>query len=105
MYNKRRTYYEDDDFAISLEELSGQLFVHLAIFKASKRVITKAKEIWQEIQDKCYWLGYEQINTYTTEMRVVSFFKGWERLGEFEKDGKHYEVARWVLKSPLDLSP
>lgn len=97
-YKKRRTYFEDDDIEISLMELGGHLFAHIVFFNAKKSSVKKAREVWDEIKDKCFWLGYEQINAYTKDLRVIKLFEGWEHLGSFEHEteGK-YEVARWVL--------
>lgn len=96
-YEKRRTYFDNSDFDMSLEEMDGHLFVHLVFFHVSKTSINKARSVWEEVKNKCYWLGYEHINTYTTDMRIVKLFDGWEHIGEYKYEGKKYEVARWEL--------
>lgn len=97
-FKKRRTYYEDDNMEISLMEMSGHLFAHIVFFNLKKSSIIKAREVWDEIKEKCYRLGYDQINAYTKDTRIIELFDGWEHLGSFEHEteGK-YEVARWVL--------
>lgn len=97
MYNQRRTYFENEDFDLSLEEKDGHLFVHLVFFNVTKKAVNRVKAVWEEVRAKCYWLGYEQINTYTKDLRVVKLFDNYELLGEFDLDGEKYEVARWVL--------
>mgnify|MGYP001553592429 CR=1 FL=1 len=98
MYRKRRTYYENEDYNLSLEEKDGLLFVHLIFFNVSKNIIKDISSKWNEIKEKCYWLGYEYIYTYTTDPRVPKLFDGWEPVTEVNYYGTKYEVIRWELK-------
>lgn len=90
-------FYEDDDMLITLEEMDGELMVHLAMYKCSRPIIRKALELWSEILRRAYWQGYEHIYTYTMEPRMFKFFVNGKKFGEFEKDGKTYEVWGWEL--------
>lgn len=93
-----QTYYEDDDYKLSLEELDGQLFVHLALYHASKSILRSVLERWCEIKAKCYWLGYEAIYTYTTDDRMKLFFPYCTEISEYDYRGKKYKVLKWELK-------
>ena len=92
-----KTIFEDDDCKVSLEELEGKLFVHVKLFRATRPVLDKLQEIWAAIRDKCYWLGYEAIYTYTKEPRMVKFFPGSEFLGGYDYKGEKYGVYQWAL--------
>lgn len=96
VYNKK-TYYEDDNFKVTLEELDAELFVHVQFFKFSLSILRTALKVWAEIKAKCYWLGYENIYTYTAEDRMQKFFPGSKVAGEFSWIGKEFKVLQWEL--------
>lgn len=89
-----RTYYEDDDIRVWVEEINELPFVHVGIFNMSKAVLKKIKEKWGEIVISLYFDGYEELYTYTKDSRIVKM------IGEAEKVGQHevYEVWKWDLR-------
>lgn len=94
---KVKTYYEDENCKISLEDVEGNVFVHVAFHKFSRSVLDKALRVWAEIKAKCYWLGYEHVYTYTFDKRMKNFFPGSKQAGEFVYEHKDYEVLQWDL--------
>ncbi len=92
----KKTFYEDDRFKISLEEVDGYLMIHLAVYEFSKNILKEIKEMWATIRSRAYESGYDAIYTYTQEPRMFKYFPA-ERLGEVEKDGQTYEVWKWAL--------
>jgi len=88
-----RTYYEDDDIRVWMEEINGLLFVHVGIFNMSKAVLKKIREKWGEVVISLYFDGYEELFTYTKDSRIVKM------IGDPHKVGQHegYEVWKWDL--------
>ena len=94
----KKTFYEDDRFKITLEEVDGYLMVHLAVYDFSKAILREILDMWKTIQHRAYTSGYDEIYTYTQEPRMFKFFPNAEKLGEVEKSGQTYEVWKWDLK-------
>lgn len=90
---ERKTYYENEDFRIYLEEIQEQVFIHVVIKNFSKGILDDIKAVWAEILIKMYFLGYEYLFTYTKDNRIVNM------IGNAQKVGTHkqYEVWRWEL--------
>ena len=93
----KKVFYEDDDCTVTLEELDGHLFVHVAVYEFNKAVLKKLKELWADIKNRAYMSGYDNIHTYTKDMRIVKFFKGFVKLGEFDLPTGKFEVVQWEL--------
>lgn len=94
----KREFYSDDDLTVTLEEADGNLMAHVVLYSASKASINRVLQVWQEIKERAYWQGYEEIYTYSNEPRMFDIVKGGEQVGEFEKDGIKYKVWKWELK-------
>lgn len=90
----RRTYYENDDFRIWLEDINDQLFVHVAIYNATPSVVKTIKERWAELMIDCWFDGYEDVFTYTKDNRIIKQIGGAEKIGQHED----YEVWKWDLR-------
>lgn len=93
----QKEFYKDDDLTVTLEEGDGNLMAHVAVHSASKSSIGRILEIWDDIRNRAYWQGYEEIYTYSNEPRMFEIVKGGEQVGEFEKDGIKYKVWKWDL--------
>lgn len=93
----KKEFYDDDDLTVTLEEADGNLMAHVAIRNASKSIINKMLKIWEDIQYRAYWQGYEEIYTYSNEPRMFDIVKGGTEVGEFDKDGTKYKVWKWEL--------
>lgn len=89
----RKTFYEDSDFRLSLEEIKEQAFVHVELNKFSKAILSRLMEQWKEVLMRFYLLGYEEIFTYTRDPRIVNIVGGATKIGEH----KGYEVYKWEL--------
>lgn len=89
----RQTWYEDETYAITYEEIEGQIYVHANLEQVSKSVIEDLKEKWAAFKERLYWLGYENVFTYTRDKRVPEIVGG-ELIGEVKGGVKVY---RWVL--------
>lgn len=94
---KFKTYYEDENCRISLEELEGQVFAHVTFHKFSRSILLTALKVWAEIKAKCYWLGYEAIYTYTNDERMQHMFPGSKNRGKFNFNDKEFQVLEWEL--------
>lgn len=94
----KKEFYDDDDLTVTLEEADGNLMAHVAIRNASKSTINKMLGIWEDIQYRAYWQGYEEIYTYSNEPRMFDIVKGGTEVGGFDKDGVKYKVWKWELK-------
>ena len=92
-----KTYYEDADYKVSLEELDDELFVHVQFFHVTRPILHSALKVWAEIKAKCYWLGYEHIYAYTKDERMTKFFPGSTVAGEYTNHGVNYKVLSWEL--------
>jgi len=96
--NERRTYFENDDYRIYLENLSDNVFIHVVIFRGTRAVVKEIKEKWSEIVLKMYFLGYEELFCYTNDNRIVKIIGGAVKVAENVKfQNKEYEVWRWDL--------
>lgn len=93
-----KVYYEDDNFIIRLEEIEGVLMVHVTFNLFSKDIYQKVLSVWDEIQSRAYWQGYENIYTYTQEPRMLHLFKDGEQIGTCNYKGKEFMVLKWELK-------
>jgi hypothetical protein len=91
---ERKTYYEDDDIRVYLENINDNVFIHVGIFNMSKNILSKIKEKWAEVAIKMYFLGYEELFAYTKDRRIINLIGGAEKIGQ-EKD---YEVYKWDLR-------
>lgn len=94
MVFERKTYYEDDDIRVYLENINEHVFIHVGIFNMSKSILDKIKEKWGEVVVKMYFLGYEELFTYTKDRRIINLIGGAEKVGQ-ERD---YEVYKWDLR-------
>lgn len=102
----KATYFEDDDLKVTLEELDGNLMVHVTIYSFNREVYGKLLYLWGQIQERAYWQGYEEIYTYTLDNRVPGILQSdGEQIGVFQKDGHQYKVWKWDLKSDWELLP
>lgn len=90
---KRRNYFVDDNFKVYLEEIDGNVFIHVAINKISTSIFKQIKSVWAEIVVKMYFLGYEELFAYTQDNRVVKMIGGADKVGTY----KGYEVWKWEL--------
>lgn len=90
----RRTYIETDNYRVWLEDISDQLFVHVAIYNPTREVIAEIKEAWGNVVLDAWFDGYEDLFTYTKDSRIIKMIGGAEKIGEH--DG--YEVWKWELK-------
>lgn len=95
---ERRTYFENDDYRIYLEEIQGNVFIHVVIFNATPSIVKQIKEKWAEIVVRMYFLGYEELFCYTADSRIVEIIGGATKIAENVKfQNKNYEVWKWDL--------
>ena len=92
------TVYKDEDFRLSLEEDSGELFIHVKMEKASRSILERILWEFSKIKALAFYSGYDAIYTYSKDNRMFRIF-GAEVIGSFEKDGEEYKVGKWDLKS------
>lgn len=90
---ERRTYYENEDFRVYLEEIKDQVFIHVAIFNFSKAVFKKIKEVWALALIDIYFAGYENVFAYTKDNRIIKLIGGAKKIGQHQ----NYEVWKWEL--------
>lgn|SRR5690554_550577 len=88
----RQTWYEDENYHMTYEEIDGQIFVHLEVEKVSKSVLKNIEQKWEDFKARLYYLGYEYIFTYTNDLRFPRMF-GAKSIGKW--NGK--EVMVWEL--------
>lgn len=91
---ERKTYYEDEDIKVYLENIDDNVFIHVGIFNMSKSVLNKIKEKWGEVAIKMYSLGYEEIFAYTKDNRIINLIGGADMLERVND----YEVYKWDLR-------
>jgi len=92
-----KVFYDDDQITLKLEEVDAHLMVHLVIKKALPSSIKKARIVFQEIKERAYWQGYEQIYTYTKDDRMLKFFGANKVISNVEYKGETYKVVQWDL--------
>lgn len=90
---ERKTYYQNDDFKVYLENINDQVFIHVGIDKATKEVVSLIKQVFAEVVLKMYFLGYEELFTYTKDNRIVKMIGGAKYLDSHQG----YEVWKWEL--------
>ena len=90
---ERKTYYQDDDIKVYLENINDQVFVHVAIYNANKSVFNKILQKWGEVVLKVYAAGYDNLFAYTKDSRIIKMIGGGEKIGEHEG----FEVYKWEL--------
>lgn len=94
----RTTVYEDDYFKLSFEEEQGEPFVHVEIYKATKKVLENILWEFSKLKMALYYNGgYDTVYTYTQDKRLFKIFNA-EDIGGFEKDGMKFRVGKWELK-------
>lgn len=91
---ERRTYYEDDDIKVYLENIDNQVFIHVGIYNMSKSILKKIKEKWGEVIIRIWAAGYDEAYCYTKDNRIINLIGGADKIG----DHQGYEVYRWALK-------
>lgn len=95
---KKSVYYEDDDFALTVELFSDVPFIHLNLKRASKQALETVLKKWAEVKALAYFDGYESIYTYTKDKRMFKWFSPTRIIGPMNYRGVEYEVAEWELK-------
>lgn len=90
---ERKTYYQNDDFKVYLENINDQVFIHVGIDKATKGVVSLIKQVFAEVVLKMYFLGYEELFAYTKDNRIVKMIGGAKYLDSHQG----YEVWKWEL--------
>lgn len=95
---ERRTYFENDDYRVYLENILDNVFIHIVIFNINKPIVRDLKKMFGEIVLKMYFLGYEELFCYTTDNRIVKIIGGATKVAENVKfQNKDYEVWKWDL--------
>lgn len=92
-YKKRTTIFKDDNYRISVEEIDGCLFVHCELYKFSKAVLKDVKTTWAELLIHLYFMGYEEVFTYTKDMRLPNLVGGGQVIGSWDD----WRVVKWDL--------
>ncbi len=93
MYIRRQTVFENEDFVLSLENINSLPFVHLVCNKFDKKIFKDIKERWSELLVTLYFDGYEEVYTYTKDLRIPNMLGGGEVVGEHNG----FKVVRWGL--------
>jgi len=93
MHFDRRTYYQNDNFKVYLEEIDEQVFIHVAIYEFSKSILKDIKRVWAEVVVKLFFEGYENLFAYTKDNRIIKLIGGAEKIGQHD----NYEVWKWDL--------
>lgn len=89
----RQTWYEDENYHMTYEEIDGVIFIHIEIATITKSVFKDIKQKWEDFKAKLYWLGHEWIFTYTTDLRIPNMIGGGKVVGKWnDKD-----VVAWEL--------
>ena len=96
--SKRDTFYEDEDFKLSTEEVEGELFVHLIMEKATRKIIDRIMFQFAKLKAIAYFDGREAIYTYTEDDRFLRLFFA-EELGEVSMHQRNFKVGKWDLNS------
>lgn len=94
---KTKVFYDDDDFTMKIEELNGELFVHLTLHKATRTILDRVLRTWGELKARAWLDGYDTISTYTQDDRMFKFFPFSKYMGEVDWNGKQYKVGTWAL--------
>jgi hypothetical protein len=92
-YKKRTTYIENDNYKLSLEEVEDCLFVHCEIKHPSKSALIELKADWAELLIQLYFFGYEEVFTYTRDMRLPNLVGGGSVVGSWDD----WRVVKWDL--------
>jgi hypothetical protein len=95
---QRKTYAETDDYKIYLEEISDNVFIHVALYNATPAIVKEVKDQWAEVVVRMYFLGYEGLYAYTKDNRIIQMIGGATKVAEnvkFQND--NYEVWKWDL--------
>lgn len=90
---ERKTYTENENFKVYLEEINDQVFIHVGIHNFSKAILKQIKEVWAEIMVKMFFLGYEEAFAYTKDNRIIKLIGGAKKVGQHQ----NYEVWKWEL--------
>jgi len=89
----RKTYYQDSDIKVYLEEINDHIFIHVGINRMSKSVLKRIREKWAEVVIKVYFLGYEELFAYTEDNRIIKLIGDADLIAKY----KGYEVWKWDL--------
>lgn len=94
----RWTWYEDEDYTVTLEESEGLLFVHIEVYNFSKDIFLRIKQSWWELLFQCYLYGYEFLHTYTKNKKFADKMGTNELLTTLNFNGSEYSLVRWDLR-------
>lgn len=89
----RTTWFEDDNYKMSYETVNGEVYIHIVIDSFSKAILSDIKEKWLGFKLQLFSLGYENIYSYTKDMRIIKLVDMGELIGEAEG----FKVVRWEL--------
>lgn len=65
----QQVYIDNDYYRVVLEDCDSYLFVHVDVFKWSPSVLKMMKCDWEELKYDAYMNGYDNIFTYTQNMK------------------------------------
>jgi len=89
----RLTWYENDNYKMTYEVIDGEVYIHAVVDNFSKSVLNDMREKWLAFKLKLYSLGYENVFTYTKDIRIVNLIEAGEMIGETQG----LKVVRWEL--------
>lgn len=89
----RITIYEDDDFRIQMDLISGQPFMHVDAYNYNKSVKKKMLSVWKDIQEEVWNNGWDFIFSYNTNAKFARLF-GWSKV---DVDNITGEMYSWRL--------
>lgn len=95
-------FYQDEDVKSVIELCvvpeGKALFLHCEVYNWSKETLKKCRKEFQELKKLAKEHGCDSVYTYTENPRWCHLLEKCEKIGEFEEDGKKYEVLEWELE-------
>lgn len=95
-------FYEDEDVKGTLELFvdkggDNALFIHCDVYRWSKSSLKKFREEFKVLKKEAVKNGFDALYAYTENPKWAKMVEKCEKIGQFTKDGKYYEVLEWQL--------
>ena len=93
----RDVVVERDGYTCELEEVEGELFLHLHIHNYSKEVHKELLQDWEDLQEALYLEGYDRIFGIPEKLGLVKEL-GWTHVDDIKFMGQTRGLYVWDLR-------
>ncbi len=96
----RRTFYQDNDFIIEIEDYLGALVLHCEVSNWKPSVLRKGYSIFAKLEQYAIDNGYSKMLSVSPNPKFCKLVGG-VSMSEIVYENKKYEVMIWELQQQL----